>query len=202
MGYIRTPKKASNIASDKSLLVFVSVAILAQLVYKHSFKLVYSMLSVVYFFLLCIMAPKRRSWHGLVGTHGISDTALAAVLTHCKKTPVEKNCGTHRRTIYRAIEDSYSKVASKIQLPLKDGTVWDWHIARLDKMLEILCAESSKFRFVISMALKHASDGSVLEMISYLDEVIPGNALKPDNGRKTWAIYITCRDLPQWMLQI
>ena len=158
------------------------------------------MLSGVYFFLLCIMAPKRRSWHGLVGTHGISDTALAAVLTHCKKTPIEENCGTDRRTIYRAIEDSYSKVASKIQLPLKDGTVWDWHIARLDKMLQILCAESSKLRFVISMALKHARDESVLEMISYLDEVIPGNALKPDNGRKTWAIYITCK--PQWMLQL
>ena len=140
----------------------------------------------------------RMSWH----IHGISDTALAAVLTHCKKTPVEENCGTHRRTIYRAIEDSYSKVASKIQLPLKDGTVWDWRIARLDKMLQILCAESSKFRFVITMALKNANDGSVLEMISYLDEVIPGNALKPDNGRKTWAIYITCKDLPQWMLQL
>ena len=52
------------------------------------------------------------------------------------------------------------------------------------------------------MALKNANDGSVLEMISYLDEVIPGNALQPDNGPKTWAIYITCKDLPQWMLQL
>ena len=80
----------------------------------------------------------RMSWH----IHGISDTALAAVLTHCKKTPIEENCGTDRRTIYRAIEDSYSRVVSVIQLP-KGGTVWDWHIARLDKMMKVLCAESS-----------------------------------------------------------
>ena len=52
------------------------------------------------------------------------------------------------------------------------------------------------------MALKNANDGSVLEMISYLDEVIVGNPLKPDNHRKVWAIYITCKDLPQWMLQL
>ena len=45
-------------------------------------------------------------------------------------------------------------------------------------------------------------DGYVLGMISYLDEVIPGNALKPDNHRKASAIYITCKDLPQWMLQL
>ena len=128
----------------------------------HFFKL--GMISVVYFFLLCIMAPKRRSWHGLVGTHGISDTALAAVLTHCKKTPVEENCGTHRRTIYRAIENSYSRVVSVIQLP-KGGTVWDWHIARLDKMMNILCAESSKFRFVISMALKNSAAFGLLQLV-------------------------------------
>ena len=45
------------------------------------------------------------------------------------------------------------------------------------------------------MALKNANDGSVLEMLSYLDEVIPGNALKPGNGCNTWAIYITCKRL-------
>ena len=32
--------------------------------------------------------------------------------------------------------------------------------------------------------------------------IIPGNALSPDNKRKTLAVYITCKDLPQWMLQL
>ena len=67
--------------------------------------------------------------------------------------------------------------------------------------MTILCAESSNFRLIINIALKN-TNGSVFQMISYVDEVVPGNALHPDNHRKSWAIYMTCKDLPQWLLQL
>ena len=146
------------------------------------------------------MAPKRRQLDGFVGIHGISDQALAAVLTRCKETPIEDGTGTSRRSIYRTINKSYEAVESDIKLHMC-GRVWDWKIARLDKMMTILCAESSNFRFIIRKALENSS-GHVLELISYLDEVVVGNPLSPENHRKIWAIYITCKDLPQWMLQL
>ena len=42
----------------------------------------------------------------------------------------------------------------------------------------------------------------VLTVITYLDEIIPGNVLHPDNARKSWAVYMSCLELPQWMLQL
>ena len=47
-----------------------------------------------------------------------------------------------------------------------------------------------------------ASTDQVLTVITYLDEVIPGNVLNPDNARKSWAVYMSCLELPQWMLQL
>ena len=117
------------------------------------------------------MAPKSTGQlDGFVGIRGVSDQALAAVLTHCKETPIEAGTGTSRKSIYRTINKSYEAVESDIKLHMC-GRPWDWKIARLDKMMTKLCAESSNFRFMIRKALENSS-GQVLELISYLDEVV------------------------------
>ena len=65
------------------------------------------------------------------------------------------------------------------------GHEWDWDI----------------FRRMMAIAIGASTD-QVLTVITYLDEVMPGNVLNPDNARKSWAVYMSCLELPQWMLQL
>ena len=68
-------------------------------------------------------------------------------------------------------------------------------------MLRALCEDSVQFRSMMAIVIGASTD-QVLTVITYLDEVIPGNVLNPDNARKSWAVYMSCLELPQWMLQL
>ena len=127
------------------------------------------------------MASKRRrlTLEPLIGLKGISDSALAAVLHTAKQ---QTNIATpSRRTIGRMLADSYSKVHSLVRVPM-GGHEWDWDIARLDYMLRTLCEDSVQFRSLMAIVIGASTD-QVLTVITYLDEVIPGNVLNPDNAR-------------------
>ncbi len=53
---------------------------------------------------------------------------------------------------------------------------------------------------MMSETIKNAA-GSALKMIIYIDEVKPGNPLRPDHGRGTQSIYWSFVEWPQWALQ-
>jgi hypothetical protein len=48
--------------------------------------------------------------------------------------------------------------------------------------------DSEAYRQILIAALQASPEGH-LNAIIYLDEVTPGNVLRPDNARKFWAIY-------------
>ena len=63
----------------------------------------------------------------------------------------------------------------------------------MDAILNVLSRESGQFRSALSRALEVA-DSNPLTGVLYMDEVTPGNVLRPDNARKVWAIYMGFRE--------
>ena len=45
------------------------------------------------------------------------------------------------------------------------------------------------------------ADGVALRVVIYIDEICPGNPLRPDKARTLQAIYWCIADWPQWLLQ-
>ena len=129
---------------------------------------------------------------------GISDSALVALREAFEIHEVPK--AASRTTFWRAVHDSYNKVATTIELDLTMGRPFTWHIARLDNMLRDLLADSNGFRFMMRAATQ---GGLVIELSGclYCDEAEPGNPLDPDNPTKVWMFYVGFLEFEQWALQ-
>lgn len=132
---------------------------------------------------------KRRRLADIIGLKRISGTALAALVKSLVDEPLAP---LSEYQIGAAINKEFSRVSHCIKVPLDDGT-FDWEVCRLDTLLAYFCEECEPFRKSLIAALVIAA-GSPLDAIVYLDEVTPGNILRPDNQRKFWAIYISFRN--------
>ena len=135
---------------------------------------------------------KRLRLAGLIGLKGISTSALAAVLKRLHEEPLEP---LSARQIDKFISDTYIAVGHTIQLPLVKGGTWDWKVCRLDNLMAYFAKDSEAYRQILTAALQASSEGH-LNAVVYLDEVTPGNVLRPDNARKFWAFYVGFREMP------
>ena len=81
----------------------------------------------------------------------------------------------------------FQKVRLDIKLPMSDGKEFTWSVCNVPRLVEYFAAEASTFRVLMERGIA-ASHGEPLRGILYLDEVTPGNVLRPDNKRKFWAI--------------
>ena len=142
---------------------------------------------------------KRRKLLDLVGTKGISDSALSAVLQKLRSGEFNLDEGISARTIYREVMKEYEPVECVVKLPQETGPDFDWYVARPDLLMQGLCKECPAYRNIVRAGVESAN-GDPLKMVTYLDEVVPGNALAVDNKRKSWAVYFTMLDFPQWAL--
>lgn len=67
--------------------------------------------------------------------------------------------------------------------------------------LDVAARQSGAFSDQLKQVAKETSPDSPLRLAVYSDEIVPGNALKGDNLRKTWAVYATFLNFGQIALQ-
>lgn len=94
------------------------------------------------------------------------------------------------------VKSEFARLRCDLEVPAEDGSTLTWTVTSLDKLLGHYVSESDVFRDV----LREAVGKSGLEPLSgtlYLDEVVPGNLLRPDNKRKVWAIYLGLGEMGQ-----
>ena len=137
-------------------------------------------------------AAKRRRLQNLVGLKGITVEALAEVLKRLHDNPQEP---VGAWTLRQVVDQAFDEVAHVIQLPLVQGGTWDWRVCRLDRLLNFFASKSPLYRKVLGAALVR-SEVNRLNLVLYLDEVTPGNVLRPDNARKFWAFYVGFTEMP------
>jgi len=107
-----------------------------------------------------------------------------------------------RRKLSRAMSDHanvstpYGTVIQQMRLPLRKLPLWDYahplallyHLATISTAFGDLMAES-------------VVPGVPMRVVIYIDEICPGNPLRPDKARTLQAIYWCLADWPQWVLQ-
>ena len=71
------------------------------------------------------------------------------------------------------------------------------HLVRLQSLLHVLCAQSDAFARLLRDTLGRAP-GGVVGLVVYADEIKPGNPLRPNPGRCSWAVYAQMADVPEW----
>ena len=137
-------------------------------------------------FLLLAMDAKKRRLADLVCLKGVTSEALAAILQNVHDDPVEP---VSPWCINKFLHDEFDKLKSDIELPIGRGKPFTWSVCSVPKLVAYFAAEAPKFCEVMDRAIQ-ACQGAPLRGIIYLDEVTPGNILRPDNKRKFWAIYL------------
>ena len=129
---------------------------------------------------------KRRRLGRVVGLKGVTGAALSAVLSATRDERIEPLSEWQIRDF---IKSEFKQVGHVIKLPLKNGACFAWEICRPDKLIQYFASASDLFREAAPQALSSAG-AAPLDTIWYLDEVVPGNVLKPENHRKFWTIYM------------
>ena len=135
-------------------------------------------------------AARRRRLQERVDISGISDSGLASIIENLQRDAIEGPVSRH--DCHKAALRSIRGQDRTLSLPLVNGGSWQWHYLSpqsvLKQMLEGSPAVADAYRQVL--ALRPNTHQSPWKMIWYFDELTPGNALRPDNRRKTMAVYI------------
>lgn len=113
--------------------------------------------------------------------------ALATILKKVSHDPPEALSAWQINNFLRT---EFSQVRYTIALPKKGGGSFEWSLCRLDKLLGHFVAESPNFATAMQLAVESAG-AAPLGAIVYLDEVVPGNMLRPDNKRRFWSFYLS-----------
>ena len=107
-----------------------------------------------------------------------------------------------RRKITRAVgghakaNTPYGKVVQQMALPLAKLPLWEY--VHPMALLYYLALISTAFG---DMMAESIVEGVPMRVIIYIDEICPGNPLRPDKARTLQAIYWCLADWPQWILQ-
>jgi hypothetical protein len=129
------------------------------------------------------MTKRRAALLDIIRRKRVSDAALADILASISKHNLP---AMSRTAIGRLSAAEFNEVGITLSLPLQSGRSFAWEVVDLGKLCAYFMRECNSFRDLMQKAtLQH----NTLELILYLDEVTPGNVLRPDNKRKIWAIY-------------
>jgi hypothetical protein len=137
-------------------------------------------------------AEKRRRVASLIALNNVSDTALCSIVARLKEESVDS---LTRREIQSVVNKEYAKVHGSVQLPLTKGGPFHWDICRPDSLLSYFIKESPPFKKAVeSVAHRAGPRGTPLHLIFYVDEITPGNILRPENKRKFAAFYFSFKE--------
>ena len=134
-------------------------------------------------------AAKRRMVSRMMSLRGISAHNLRRVLDVLEPD----HCLT-RKAVRQAVDRNDVLQVSIVKLPLVDGGDFEWPVALPQTRLHV-AARTAGIRDVFADALRTAGVREKWRLIVYLDEITPGNPLRPDNKRKINAFYVSCLEL-------
>ena len=99
--------------------------------------------------------------------------------------------------IHNVLSTQAESVVTHVKLPLMDGGEFSWPIACPQDLLPLCLSECAGFREVFEQALsaQPATFCRPWRLLIYLDEITPGNPLRPDNKRKIMAFYASWLEL-------
>ena len=128
---------------------------------------------------------KRRLLGKLLTLRGVSVAAIVHILQLLESEP------TVRWGIRSVLSDLNTSICSKIELALTSGGSFSWDVAALQDVLPQCLNKCAGFQQLFSKALSACppSFGNPWSIVLYLDEITPGNPLRPDNKRKMTAFY-------------
>ena len=104
---------------------------------------------------------------------------------------------THARREHRDMSGSFGvegpcgKILDTMPIPVKAGQ-YDWPFLRPAAFVQLLARENPRFGDMLKAV------GPRLRLAFYLDEIKPGNILRPDAGRTLCNFYWCFLDLPSW----
>ena len=99
--------------------------------------------------------------------------------------------------LFSETQTPYGKVTTCIDVPLETGGTHAMYCNDPFALLSAACAARPGFGDFLARYLPTDS-GSKATLAIYADETTPGNELRPDNGRKYYAVTWTFAELPQW----
>ena len=97
--------------------------------------------------------------------------------------------------IHGNMKTPYGTVVQQMDLPVR--SLPKWKFAHPMALLFYLCLLSAPFADV----MEHTSPGQPLRIVIYIDEICPGNPLRPEKSRTLQSVYWCCADWPDWLLQ-
>lgn len=140
-------------------------------------------------------SSKRQRLSEVAGLGGVSDRSLALILENVRRNPIEGEVSRH--ALNRASSSSVADVRTTLRLPKTTGGTFEWHILQPQNVLQKLVGASSglKAAFEEAWSAQPCSFDRPWSLVMYFDELTPGNVLRPDNKRKTMAVYLSVREL-------
>ena len=142
------------------------------------------------------MPPKRcRTVYTPVQV--VSERTLSRLAAHFAQVETShRACREHIARTRRTLLDSCS---ATLRLPLAGGGDFAWPVSNLPKLVQQYSVQCPGFLRVLAESLKRHPAGPrhPWHLVLYLDEVVPGNVLSPDNARKVMAFYLAFREFDE-----
>ena len=104
-----------------------------------------------------------------------------------------------RSVLQKAAEDHANAATPDgrvVQLMYFEGLEEPWEYCEPRAYLRYLSTLNDSYGEIMSQY----SNGSTLHVIMYLDEIVPGNPFRQDQGRKIMGVYWACLEWPGWLL--
>ena len=140
---------------------------------------------------------RKRRLQEIVALSGVSRAALSRILGCLAE---DGDAAEERRRVGEALADHgrhvtpYGAVVKEIDLPgAADGEKTPYVCPAA--FLYYLCTLCAAFGNLLAGAL----DGQPARLVFYVDDVTPGNALRPDRGRTVTCVYWTVLQFPAWL---
>ena len=130
-------------------------------------------------------AGKRRLVAQLLSIRGVNESTVGRILRL-----LEPQQSLTKWAIHNVLSTQAESVVTHVKLPLKDGGEFSWPIACPQDLLPLCLSECAGFREVFEQALsaQPATFCRPWRLLIYLDEITPGNPLRPDNKRKNHGV--------------
>ena len=106
-----------------------------------------------------------------------------------------------RWDVREALARNAQPVCTSVRLPLKGHGEFEWPVALVQDLLPRCLQHCDGFRsqFMRALANHPCTPDSPWRLILYLDEITPGNPLRPDNKRKITALYASWLELGDFL---
>ena len=117
------------------------------------------------------------------------------VVASLARTSTKRRLG-NAKTRHANAATPYGSVVQAMEFP--SWKLPRWEYAHPLSLLHYLSAVSAEFGELMAHLVMPCQP---LNLIIYIDEIVPGNPLRHDTGRKLQAIYWAIGEWPQWLLQ-